>query len=62
MNHQTRFLAPFLDSVWNRYKDNTGLELSRMTHQPKTAWYVAWEKNSPFLSDDDIEAEPVEEI
>ena len=31
-----------IDHVWNRYGSYTGLELSRMTHQPDTPWSNAY--------------------
>ncbi|WP_205760954.1 Panacea domain-containing protein [Luteolibacter luteus] len=36
-------LTPFLESVWNAYKDYTGLQLSSMTHAQGTPWYQVWE-------------------
>lgn len=31
-----------LDHVWNAYKGYSGLQLSTLTHQQGTPWYVAW--------------------
>lgn len=33
---------PLLDSVWKNYARFSGIELSRMTHQPGTPWSQAW--------------------
>jgi uncharacterized phage-associated protein len=44
-----------IDHVWNKYKDQSGVALSRLTHQPGTPWSKAYEirQNAP-LSNDDI--------
>ena len=43
----------FLDAVWNAYKNFTAIQLSNMTHQPKTPWHttkreVKFKKNPPI--------------
>jgi uncharacterized phage-associated protein len=30
----------FIESVWERYKPFNGLQLSAMTHEPGSAWYI----------------------
>ncbi len=37
---------PFLERVWNAYKDCTAIELSSMTHAKGTPWYQVWEVQS----------------
>jgi len=32
----------FLKKVWDIYKSSSGIELSMMTHQPGTPWYITW--------------------
>lgn len=41
--------------VWNKYKGYSGLELSKMTHEPGTPWtrtYFTKGRNAPILNDD----------
>jgi len=49
--------ARTLNTVWDKYKPFSGMELSRMTHEPHTAWYKSWMNDDVFLLDDDIKAE-----
>ena len=49
-----------LHKVWNKYKYNSGIELSKITHRSGTAWRKAWENNMKFLDDKDIMAEEAE--
>lgn len=35
---------PFLDEVWQVYKEYNGLQLSTLTHQPGTPWDVVWNR------------------
>lgn len=43
-----------LESVWNEYKNYSGIELSRFTHQEGTAWDKAIKTKKYILSDEDI--------
>lgn len=45
------------DKVWYTYAAKTGIELSKMTHQPLSAWYAAVSNRRTFLQDQDIIAE-----
>ena len=45
------------DHVWNLYASKTGIELSKITHEPVSAWYPAAAENQLFLSDEDIKKE-----
>ena len=40
--------------VWNCCRDKNGIELSRLTHKEGSAWYKAYQKDAPFLLDEDI--------
>jgi len=35
-------ITKFLDKIWEVYKNYTGLQLSTLTHQEGTPWYVTW--------------------
>lgn len=43
-----------LDTVWGKYKNLTGEELSKRTHEPGTAWTKAKNQSSPYLDDQEI--------
>ena len=47
-------LKRIMDDVWVNSRPYTGIGLSRLTHRPECAWYVAWVHNYPFLLDEDI--------
>jgi uncharacterized phage-associated protein len=49
-----------IQKVWEQYKQNDGIVLSRMTHRKGTAWYKAWCADEPYLNDEDIAHERVE--
>jgi len=49
--------ARALNDVWREYKAFTGIELSKLTHEPHTAWAKAWNSYNVFLNDDDIRSE-----
>lgn len=42
------------DKVWYTYAAKTGIELSKITHQPCSAWYAAVSTGKIFLRDQDI--------
>jgi len=35
-------LINFLEKIWNVYGNYDGLQLSALTHQPNTPWYITW--------------------
>ncbi len=35
-------IAPFLERIWEVYKDYTAIQLSSMTHTSDTPWYHIW--------------------
>lgn len=45
-----------IEHVWSRYGNVSGIELSKMTHQPGTPWFNAFRrgKNSQIRTDDII--------
>jgi len=43
--------------VWERYKDYSGVILSKITHMDDTAWDAARKSLSPHLKDEDIKTE-----
>jgi len=47
-------LRKLIDNIWNRSRPYNGIDLSRLTHMPESAWYKAWINNNPFLLDEDI--------
>ena len=56
LNSDRQFRACF-DKVWDSYSDQSGIELSKLTHQERSAWYIAASKRRTFLNDADILAE-----
>ena len=49
-----------LNKVWNQCKDYNGIELSKITHKPETAWSKSWDNERPILFDNDILNDKVE--
>lgn len=43
-----------VDDMWEQCRDYTGIELSKKTHKPGTAWYKAYTAGSACLNDEDI--------
>lgn len=39
-----------VDKVWDVYKDYSGLELSTLTHQKGTPWYITWNEKGGSLT------------
>jgi uncharacterized phage-associated protein len=35
-------IKPFLDRIWEVYRRLNGVQLSSLTHQPNTPWYIVW--------------------
>lgn len=54
----TEFME-ILDRIWKRYGLYSGMDLSRMTHTPGSAWDKAMNDKRLFLSDDDITNERI---
>jgi uncharacterized phage-associated protein len=53
-------LKKLIDNVWESSKHYTGIYLSELTHKPESAWFKAWNKSMPFLTDDDIRKDTVQ--
>lgn len=45
------------NTVWAKYGNKTGIELSKLTHDTRSAWYKAASNGRTFLSDSDIQKE-----
>lgn len=39
-------IFPFLNSVWDAYKQFSGVQLSSMTHQHDTPWDITWNQRN----------------
>lgn len=48
-----------INSVWEKFKQFTGIQLSQITHQDGSAWRKAMDCGALFLKDEDIIGEPV---
>ena len=57
MVNETGIFKKCIDDVWENYKDYSGMELSRITHKPGTAWSKAKSNNCLYLNDEDIKNE-----
>ena len=55
----SEFFINALDFVWGKYKNDSGISLSMLTHKPNTAWHKATSGNpfKQYLSDNDIRTE-----
>lgn len=54
---ETGVFKECLDNVWKKYATCPGTTLSELTHRPGTAWSKAKEKESRYLSLEDIRSE-----
>ena len=55
INEDTNFdFRDAINTVWQKYKTYSGIELSKITHREGSAWYKAWTQNKIFLTDEDI--------
>lgn len=46
-----------LNTIWEKYKNYSGIQLSNITHYPETAWRKAWVEGNQYLTDEDIRKE-----
>jgi uncharacterized phage-associated protein len=46
--------------IWGKYREYTGVELSKITHKEGTAWHKAWTKGKSYLNNEDIINEQAE--
>lgn len=49
-----------IDNIWDKCKNFNGIELSKITHKPGTAWYTAWTNEHDLLSTAEIQNDTVE--
>lgn len=56
-NGSGRVVIDVINTVWNRYKYYSGIELSKLTHKPGTAWYKAFVQKESTLKMQDIKNE-----
>ena len=47
-------LAQIIDSVWERYRSASGIELSRITHQSESGWYRAYTTSRQYITEEDL--------
>ena len=47
-------LKETIDIIWGKYKRKTGIELSKMTHQPNSGWYRAFMEHREQITDEDM--------
>ena len=52
-------LKEIISRVWNSSLNLNGIDLSKLTHKPGSAWYNAWINKFPFLQDEDIKKDTV---
>lgn len=50
-------LKSVINTVWDKYKTVDGVPLANMSRSKKSAWYQAFNRNEPFLSEADIKNE-----
>ena len=41
-----------IDQVFQRYGEYSGIQLSRLTHQPETPWAIAWRSGMSIIPDE----------
>lgn len=51
------YFSKILYFIWNTYKFQSKIVLSKLIQRQGTAWYKAWINNRVFLEDDDIRKE-----
>lgn len=53
-------LAQIIDAVWQKYHSKTGIELSRITHQPESGWYRAYTERRQYITEEDLRSDCAE--
>lgn len=53
-------LARIIDSVWHKYCSKSGIELSRITHQPESGWYHAYTERRSYITEGDMKYDRAE--
>ena len=47
-------LGRIIDSIWQKYRSKSGVELSRITHQSTSGWYRAYSDRRPYITEEDL--------
>lgn len=47
-------LSRIIDSVWEKYRGLSAVELSNLTHSDTSGWSAAFARNSPKISNEDM--------
>lgn len=47
-------LAEIIDKVWRRYKNQSGIALSQITHKRESGWYRAYAQQRAYITDEDM--------
>lgn len=47
-------LSRTIDIIWAKHKRKTGIELSKMTHEPSSGWYKAFMEGREIISVEDM--------
>ena len=50
-------LADVIDAVWEKYRSKTGIELSKVTHQPQSGWYRAYSQHRQYITEEDMKVD-----
>lgn len=50
-------LAQIIESVWQKYRSMSGIELSRITHQPESGWYRAYTARRQYITEEDLKSD-----
>lgn len=50
-------LADCINYVWSRYKNYSGIELSRKTHQKGSGWYAAYQGDRDAISVEEMQSD-----
>lgn len=53
-------LAGVIDAVWRKHQSKTGIELSRITHQPESGWYRAFSEHRSWITEGDMKNDRAE--
>ena len=53
-------LRRLIRKIWAACLPYNGIDLSKMTHRPESAWYKAWNRSRTYLQEEDIFNDTVE--
>ena len=60
LSESSEVFGNVIRSIWGKYRFFSGIDLSKITHRPGTAWYKAWTNSWYYLNDQDIKDEQSE--